>query len=79
MGIAVHKTDIYWVDRNLESVFKASKLPGNNSQPIAVRTNLPKLRDIAIFDILNQPDEEYNPCKRWGYNILLKYQIFKYV
>lgn len=64
MGIAVYKSDVYWVDRNLQSVFKASKLIGNSSQPIAVRTNLQKLRDIAIFDILNQPDEDYNPCKR---------------
>lgn len=64
MGIAVHKGDVYWVDRNLQSVFKASKFPGNTSQPIAIRTNLQKLRDIAIFDILNQPDEDYNSCKR---------------
>ena len=63
MGIAVHKSDVYWVDRNLQAVFKASKIPGNTSLPVRVRTNLQKLRDIAIFDLTNQPSDETNPCK----------------
>ncbi|KAL0271000.1 UNVERIFIED_CONTAM: hypothetical protein PYX00_008246 [Menopon gallinae] len=66
MGIAVHLGDVYWVDRNLESVYKASKLATNNSRPVAIRTNLQKLRDIAIFDLSNQPDDDTNPCKRLG-------------
>jgi low density lipoprotein-related protein 2 len=63
MGIAVHKSDVYWVDRNLQTVFKASKIPGNTTLPIRVRTNLQRLRDIAIFDVTNQPTDESNPCK----------------
>lgn len=66
MGVAVHKGDVYWVDRNLASVFKASKLAGNTSLPTSVRTNLPRLRDIAIFDVANQPMDEHNPCLRLG-------------
>jgi len=67
MGIAVHLTDVYWVDRNLMTVFKASKVPGNTSSPTQIRTNLEKLRDIAIFDLNNQPaDDNMNPCKRLG-------------
>lgn len=66
MGIAVHMGDVYWVDRNLQTIFKASKLAGNNSLPTRVRTNLQKLRDIAIFDISNQPQEETNPCLKLG-------------
>lgn len=66
MGVAVHLGDVYWVDRNLMTVFKASKLPGNTSLPEKVRTNLPKLRDIAIYDINNQPADENNPCLRLG-------------
>lgn len=66
MGIAVHMGDVYWVDRNLGTVFKASKFPGNSSLPISVRTNLPRLRDISIFDALNQPNDENNPCLHLG-------------
>ncbi|KAJ8949001.1 hypothetical protein NQ314_008307 [Rhamnusium bicolor] len=66
MGIAVYKSDVYWVDRNLKALFKASKLPGNTSLPTRVRTNLEKLRDIAIFDVTNQPSDETNPCRKLG-------------
>lgn len=66
MGIAVHMGDVYWVDRNLQSVFKASKLPGNTTLPTLVRTRLQKLRDIAIFDVTNQPTDDTNPCKKYG-------------
>jgi low density lipoprotein-related protein 2 len=62
----VHKSDVYWVDRNLASVFKASKLAGNTSLPSSLRTNLPRLRDIAIFDVANQPLDEHNPCMQLG-------------
>ncbi|KAG5887844.1 hypothetical protein JTB14_005610 [Gonioctena quinquepunctata] len=66
MGIAVYKSDLYWVDRNLKAVLKASKLPGNLTLPTRLRTNLEKLRDIAIYDITNQPTDESNPCRRFG-------------
>ncbi|XP_059057986.1 low-density lipoprotein receptor-related protein 2 [Achroia grisella] len=66
MGIAVHTGSVYWVDRNLQTIYKASKLPGNMSMPEKVRTNLPKLRDIAIFDVNNQPTDDNNPCRKLG-------------
>ncbi|CAH1397949.1 unnamed protein product [Nezara viridula] len=66
MGIAVYMGSVYWVDRNLQTVFKASKLPGNTSQPIPVRKGLHRLRDIAIYDINNQPPDDNNPCKKLG-------------
>lgn len=66
MGIAVHMGEVYWVDRNLQTIFKASKLPGNTTYPSTVRTNLQKLRDIAIFDVINQPTDDTNPCKRFA-------------
>lgn len=66
MGVAIHLGDVYWVDRNLQCVFKASKLPGNISLPTRVRANLEKLRDIAIYDINNQPPDDSNPCMRLG-------------
>lgn len=66
MGIAVHMGNVYWVDRNLATVFSASKLPGNLTLPTRIRTNLQKLRDIAIFDSTNQPADNTNPCLRLG-------------
>jgi low density lipoprotein-related protein 2 len=65
MGLAVLGSDIYWVDRNLETIFKSSKIPGNNSAPVVVRSELPKLRDIAIYDAINQPRDE-STCTRLG-------------
>ena len=66
MGIAIHVNDVYWVDRNLMTVFRASKFPGNTTIPEKVRTNLPKLRDIAIYDQTNQPMDDRNPCFKLG-------------
>lgn len=67
MGIAIYLSDVYWVDRNLMTVFKASKLPGNSTVlPEKVRTNLQKLRDIVIYDVTNQPNDDTNPCLRLG-------------
>lgn len=66
MGVAILAGSVYWVDRNLQTIYRASKLPGNTSMPEKVRTNLPKLRDIVIFDISNQPTDENNPCKKYG-------------
>ncbi|CAH1155627.1 unnamed protein product [Phaedon cochleariae] len=66
MGIAVYKSELYWVDRNLKSLVKASKLPGNTSLPKTMRSNLEKLRDIVIYDITNQPTDDSNPCQRFS-------------
>lgn len=67
MGIAIHLSDMYWIDKNLKSVFKASKLPqANNSMPTAIRTGLSRLRDIAIFDANTQPHDDTNSCARFG-------------
>lgn len=66
MGIAIHVNDIYWVDRNLLTVFRASKFPGNTTIPEKIRTNLVKLRDIAIYDQTNQPLDDSNPCFKLG-------------
>ncbi|XP_045536115.1 low-density lipoprotein receptor-related protein 2 [Papilio machaon] len=66
MGLAIHTGSVYWVDRNLQTIYKASKLPGNMSMPEKLRTNLPKLRDIVIFDINNQPTDDNNPCRKLG-------------
>lgn len=66
MGLAIYKSDVYWVDRNLRAIYKASKLPDNITLPTVVRSNLDKLRDIAIYDITNQPTDETNPCRKFG-------------
>lgn len=62
MGVAIFGSEVYWVDRNLMTIFKSSKSPGDISLPTRVRTNLPKLRDIAIFDRSTQPMDPENPC-----------------
>lgn len=62
---------MYWVDRNLNTVYKASKLPGNVTQATKVRTNLPRLRDVAIYDSINQPGDEQNPCVKLGMHYVL--------
>lgn len=57
MGLALNGNSLYWIDRNLATIFKASKYPGNTTQPERFKTNMPNLRDIAIFDISNQPSK----------------------
>ncbi|XP_075234657.1 low-density lipoprotein receptor-related protein 5-like isoform X2 [Lycorma delicatula] len=65
MGVAVHRGEVYWVDRNLQTVFKASKIIEENATlPTQVRSGLQRLRDIAIYDISNQPTDENNPYRR---------------
>ncbi|XP_022104410.1 low-density lipoprotein receptor-related protein 2-like isoform X2 [Acanthaster planci] len=54
-GLAVFRDSVYWVDRNLEKIFQASKLPNSNKDPVVFRRDLESLRDIAIFDASNQP------------------------
>lgn len=65
MGVAIYGNDVYWVDRNLGIVFKASKQNDNNSS-VTVRSNLPKLRDIVMFDQNSQPPDPTNPCSSSG-------------
>ncbi|KAG1701225.1 Low-density lipoprotein receptor-related protein 2 [Nymphon striatum] len=65
MGIAVHKDSVYWVDRNLQKIFKASKYPKNNTRPVTFRSDLDTLRDIIIFDAINQP-KGATPCSNFG-------------
>lgn len=75
MGVAVHMNDVYWVDRNLQTIFKAPKFLENNTQPLRVRTGLQRLRDIAIYDVANQPSEDSNPCSKLGKEISAKTKI----
>lgn len=65
MGVAIYGNDVYWVDRNLGTVFKASKQSDINL-PTTVRSNLPKLRDIVMFDQNSQPPDPTNPCSSSG-------------
>lgn len=57
MGLALNGNSLYWIDRNLATIFKASKYPGNTTRPEQFKTNMANLRDIAIFDIGNQPSK----------------------
>ena len=43
-GLSILKSDLYWVDRNLQNVFRASKLPGQVAAPNIVKTGLETLR-----------------------------------
>ena len=61
-GLTVLKGDIFWVDRNLATVFKASKLPNQVAAPETVKSGLEGLRDIAMVDRQNQPLDKNNPC-----------------
>lgn len=62
MGLALHNNYVYWIDRNLQTIFRASKYPGNTTQPERFKTNLGSLRDIAVYDISNQPSKVSNQC-----------------
>ena len=65
-GLSILKGNIYWVDRNLENIFKASKLPKQVASPEVVKTGLQKLRDIVLVDRQNQPLDKTNPCYKSG-------------
>lgn len=54
-GLAIYTNYVYWVDRNLKKIFRASKQPGNTTQPEVVRSGIEKLRDVTVFDKLSQP------------------------
>ena len=65
-GLTILNNDVYWVDRNLRNIFKASKLPGQVAAPNVVKTGLDSLRDIVFLDPSNQPVDTTNPCQRLG-------------
>ena len=65
-GLAILKGDVYWVDRNMKKIFKASKLPDQVAVPEVLKSGLEDLRDISILDIQNQPRSQNNPCSRLG-------------
>ncbi|XP_022241765.1 low-density lipoprotein receptor-related protein 2-like [Limulus polyphemus] len=64
MGVAVLGSEVYWVDRNLRTIFKATKFPGNTVPPTSVVSDLDTLRDIAIFDKAIQPPASQVVCSR---------------
>ena len=65
-GLAILRGDIYWVDRNLGHIAKASKLPSQVAAPQIVKNGLETLRDIMLVDKQNQPVDKNNPCSRLG-------------
>ena len=65
-GLSILGNTVYWVDRNLRSIFKAPKYAENMTTPLTpVKSNLDSLRDIVIFDSKNQPQGK-TPCSRMG-------------
>lgn len=60
MGLALHNNYVYWIDRNLQTIFRASKYAENHTQPERFKSNMGSLRDIAIYDISNQPSKVSN-------------------
>ena len=72
-GLAILKGNIYWVDRNLGHIAKASKLPSQVAAPEIVKKGLETLRDIMLVDQQNQPRDKNNPCNRLGKSIELNF------
>ncbi|XP_014669426.1 PREDICTED: low-density lipoprotein receptor-related protein 2-like isoform X2 [Priapulus caudatus] len=54
-GLAIYTNYMYWVDRNLKKIFRASKQPGNTSEPEVIKSGIEKLRDVTVFDKISQP------------------------
>jgi low density lipoprotein-related protein 2 len=54
-GLAVFGDKVYWVDRNLQALFRASKYPDNSTEPEKILANLETVRDVAVFAQSNQP------------------------
>ena len=65
-GLALLNQDVYWVDRNLQNIYKASKIPAQVAEPTIIQSGLEKLRDISIVDSRNQPKATRNPCSGNG-------------
>ena len=68
-GLAILKGDIYWVDRNLGHIAKASKLANQVADPKIVKKGLDTLRDIMLVDPSNQELDKENPCYKLGRSI----------
>ena len=69
-GIALLSNTMYWVDRNLRTIFKSSKFAETNSttKPYeSFKSNIDTLRDIVIFDQKNQPTVS-SPCAKSSEN-----------
>ncbi|XP_013781727.1 low-density lipoprotein receptor-related protein 2-like [Limulus polyphemus] len=64
VGVAVVGSEMYWVDQNLQTVFKATKQPGDTSSPKLIKSDLYTLMDIVIFDKNVQPISSQNICSR---------------
>lgn len=62
-GASILGGQIYWVDRNLRTIFRGTKYAetSSNLAPEPFKSNLDTLRDIVIFDAQNQPPGE-SPC-----------------
>ena len=57
---------MYWVDRNLRTIFKSSKFAESDSSSKSYdsfKSNIDTLRDIVIFDQKNQPIVS-SPCSK---------------
>uniref|UniRef100_A0A8D1CWI3 Low-density lipoprotein receptor-related protein 2 n=1 Tax=Sus scrofa TaxID=9823 RepID=A0A8D1CWI3_PIG len=65
-AIAVFGNSIIWVDRDLKTIFQASKEPFKTDPPTVIRNNINWLRDVTVFDKQAQPrspaEVNYNPC-----------------
>ncbi|GFN87816.1 low-density lipoprotein receptor-related protein [Plakobranchus ocellatus] len=57
-GIIVFQNYVYWVDRNLQKIFRALK-SSLGASPQTLKSNLAMLSDIVIFDQSVQPQGEY--------------------
>lgn len=66
-GLSIIGNTLYWVDRNLRSIFKAPKYAENTTDETYTpfKSNLDTLRSIVIFDAKNQPQTK-SPCSRTG-------------
>ncbi|RUS81822.1 hypothetical protein EGW08_010414, partial [Elysia chlorotica] len=60
-GLTVFQSYVYWIDRNLEKIFRALKT-SQGAPPQTLKSNLEKLSDIVIFDQSVQPNDDANPC-----------------
>jgi low density lipoprotein-related protein 2 len=63
-GVSILGSQVYWVDRNLRTIFRGNKYAENTTlPPEPFKSNLDTLRDIVIFDAKNQPPGD-SPCSR---------------
>jgi low density lipoprotein-related protein 2 len=64
IGISIFRDSVYYIDKNLASVFKTDKNVVSNStvRPDLIRTNVKNLRAVTYFDVSLQPESDSNPC-----------------